>query len=579
MKKILPLILAFTIFFVLLFTKANPVFAEVIEEESCSYSSLDLDSRPAACYICSQTDLLTPSCATSFEVLDEISYPRNGPETITKTWGGTVTIAPDTLTIPFVGKETFESEQNNLADYLEGTNEYYQNYGNLTTLTNYQGILRKLTPLGYQDQLKQQMVERAGNEEINDYPVRYIGRLCWDFPFWADALKFIIEKFGPDLPDVTHFCFYEDFENNPGQWLVTKLYRLSSWMDNLIPIYIPGRPDINNVLDFKEWLASQPGMIHYSYTKGVSAASLSTLKPPPDPTGLSPQEYQESFLIWKYENGENGNFTDNYKRWLATPMLSREDTPGQIEPYLAPENAADEFFPEEPEIEAVPHLARLYEGSKIISDLLTPVWDGEKTIEMVKTPEIPKTNPPNVCIQNYLPGNEGDTLCCEPIERTLKAVEEFPNPDYEQCHQGLEALRAKCVSLTLINSTADERSACKKELDALDARCKEPVLKDVSRGFGINLKHPYLDEIWSFTTNANGGFFNIFRPYGSPTFEDIPAAQTIAYGYPGGVSPGGGLFFFPHLGGIQIAKEWVVNKVLWPFCDEAISPCPKIPEI
>jgi hypothetical protein len=573
MKKILPLILAFTIFFVLLFTKANPVFAEVIEEESCSYSSLDLDSRPAACYVCSQTDLLTPSCATSFEVLDEISYPRNGPETITKTWGGTVTIAPETLTIPFVGKETFESEQNNLADYFEGTNEYYKNYGNLTTLTNYQGILRKLTPLGYQDQLKQQMVERAGNEEINDYPVRYIGRLCWDFPFWADAVLFFMDKLGLESPDVTHFCLYEDLINHPGSWFMIKGYRFFSWLESIIPL--PGGKDFK---DFTDWLADSPGMIHYSYTEGVEATSLSTLISPPDPSGLSPQEYQEQLLNWKYD--ENGNLRDNYKLWLATPMLSREDTPGQIDPYFAKKDSRDEFLPEEPQTEAVPHLARLYEGSKIISDLLTPVWDGEKTIEMVKTPEIPETNPPYACLpENYLPGNEGDTLCCEPIEGTLNAVEEFPNPFYEECHQGLNALATKCASLNLLNSTPTKILDCYNDLAALISKCNEGEPKDVSRDFGINLKHPYLDEIWSFTTNANGGFFNIFRPYGFPTFEDIPAAQTIAYGYPGGVSPGGGLFFFPHLGGIQIAKEWVVNKVLWPFCDETISPCPKIPEI
>jgi len=554
-----PLIFAFAIFFVLLFIKANPVFAAVVEESTCDYSGLDLSSRPAPCYVCTQTEFLTPSCATSFEVFDEIKYIRKGPETrpetITEKWGGTVSIAPGSLTIPFVGKKGEESEQKNLADYFEGTNEYYQNYGNQTTLTNYQGILRKLTPLGYQDQLKQQLVELAKEEvnEINDYPVRYVGRLCWDAPFWADAIDFIIEKV-IQLPDINHFCLYED----SWQGLIIKT---AKW---------------TGLIEIAERLSDLPGMLHITYTSGVGLTNISNLTHPPNPDGLSPQEYQEKFLSWKYD--ENGNLRNNYKLWLATPMLSREDTPGQVEPYLASE-PGDEFLPEEPQAEAVPHLARLYESSKIISDLLTPVWDGEKTIEMVKTPEIPETNPPNACIQNYLPGNEGDTLCCEPIERTLNAVEEFPNPFYEECHQGLNTLVIRCASLTLANSTLDEMIVCTKELAALVLKCGGEEPKDVSRGFGINLKHPYLDEIWSFTTNANGGFFNIFRPYGSPTFEDISAAQTIAYGYPGGVSPREGLFFFPHLGGIQIAKEWVVNKVLWPFCNETISPCPKIPEI
>ena len=102
--------------------------------------------------------------------------------------------------------------------------------------------------------------------------------------------------------------------------------------------------------------------------------------------------------------------------------------------------------------------------------------------------------------------------------------------------------------------------------------CSQGGEAEVSRAFGVNLKLPYLDEIWSYTANANGGFFNIFRPYGTPTFEDIDAAQTISYSYNpkgltinGEVSPQEGLFFFPHLGGIETAKEWVVNQSLWPY--------------
>jgi hypothetical protein len=99
--------------------------------------------------------------------------------------------------------------------------------------------------------------------------------------------------------------------------------------------------------------------------------------------------------------------------------------------------------------------------------------------------------------------------------------------------------------------------------------CQGSYTQTVSRNIGINLQHPYLDEIWSYTTNANGGFFNLFRPAEYPTFEDIDAAQDISYSSPSfgseEIVPQKGSFFFPHLGGIQTAKEWVVNEALWPY--------------
>ena len=69
--------------------------------------------------------------------------------------------------------------------------------------------------------------------------------------------------------------------------------------------------------------------------------------------------------------------------------------------------------------------------------------------------------------------------------------------------------------------------------------------------------------------HAKGGFFNIFRPQSFPAFEDIDAAQAVSYLSPDfeaeEIAPNQGLFFFPHLGGIQKAKEWVVNQALKPY--------------
>ena len=507
--------------------------SSVILKKSCEKEADERNSRPTACYLCTESDL-TPSCANSFAVFDKVTYYKTGGAPIEKDWSGDVTVDPSKIKIPFVGLEKNENEINYLADYLEGTNEYYRNYENQVIISNFQGILRKLTPFDYQNKLKKEIVERAKNQEIHDYPVRYVGRLCWDAPVWVGGAKFVIEELLKlNMPDLNHFCIYEDFINNPLEWALIKGWRVFQALT----------PD-----ELVNWISEQPGVFHVAYNRGVAPKPISSfspdsgsyLKPPPNPNDFSKEEYQEKFLEWKYD--QDGNLTDAAKLWTAIPMLSREDSKGEIDPYLAPENPKDTFEPEEPGIEAVPHLARLYEGSQIIHQTLTP--EG-KEIEMFNSEEIIKTIPPNTCfIDKYIPTDTGDQLCCDPVKKTLVAWEEFDNPP--------------CID----NLATPFVNECEEEAD-------------VSREFGVNLQHPYLDEIWSYTTYADSaGFFNIFRPYEKEPFEDIAAATTVSYGYnpkgiemSGEISPEEGHFFFPHLGGIQIAKEWVVNQALWPYTE------------
>lgn len=552
--------------------------------------SLERDPRPAKCNLCDKEAPLTPSCATSLEVFDEIEYKKNVSEIIEESWSGMVTIDPSEIEIPFVGKRNMEeeswwetvnlwdtpdenakhiwefweisnaSEEKYLTDYLEGTNEYYRNHGNQTTLTNYQGILRKLTPYEYQNQLKRQLVARAQEKEIHDYKIKYIGRFCWDFPFWLDATKFIGEKIinftndttfnniiaffshilnyeNPpkiklDIPDIGHYCLYASLQEGPG-WFIVKANELVSDIPVIGSIY-DGLIDLSGKI---------PGLVHF-YLNETAEGNLSdlALHSPPDPNEEKYKEsfskYQKDFLEWK--NRDEGKW---YRLWQATPMLSREDTQGEIDPYLANEHEDDSFEIENEEsakIEAVPHLARLYEGSQIIHQILTPKG---KEVKMFKTDTILKAAPPYDCFkENYLLTNEdADELCCQEITGKLVAQEEFRNPNYP-CHYILT--------------------------DRKTWHCIDYVPKEVSRGFGVNLYHPYLDEIWSYSTYADSaGFFNIFRPYGAPQFEDIDAADTISYKYNtgGDISPQEGRFYFPHLIGIQTAKEYVVNKALWPY--------------
>jgi len=558
-KYSLKLIFLVSLSFFFLFGTQKTIYAESADLEcqpEAKYTSGERTTRPAECNICNQDAPLTSSCADSFSVYDkvEVFYPENVPEKVETTWQEEITIDPKEITIPFVGKKNKDSgwefwevsnanESAYITDYLEGTNEYYRNYGNQNTITNYQGVLRKLTPYEYQNQKKKELIARAESGEIHDYKVKYISRLCWDVPLWLDAAGLFFDKLTDltsdkivntifsllnidarvDLkaPDVGHYCLYASAQEGPLQWLLVK----GNDFIDLTPA--------ESLKDFLITLSQKiPGAVHLYDLNGAEGNLTDLLtNSPPDPND---EDYEEKLEEWK--NRDEGYW---YRLWQAVPMLSREDTKGTIEPYLQAEHEKDKFeFEEEDTIEGVPHLARLYEGSKEINNILIPAG---KDIEMVVSEE----NLEGECFEeNYLLAEKekSDTLCCESIDISLTAYEEFDNP-YYPCQ---EATTSAC------SGTEDE---------------------DVSRDIGLNLKHPYLDEIWSYTTNANGGFFNIFRPYQIAPFEDIPAADvtnkqdpdiTSYSASPGETSPKEGLFYFPHLGGIQKAKEWVVNEALRP---------------
>jgi len=592
MKKIC-LIFGFFLLSIFYFQQNNLVFAQNLPEEcDPGYVSSERDPRPAECNLCDTNDPLTPSCASSFEVFDEISYPKDGPQIIEKDWSGVVTLDPTQIYIPFVGKKNKEgetlwetinpfdtvdendksrgqfwevsnaSENDYITDYLEGTNEYYRNYGNQTTITDYQGVLRKLTPFEYQNQLKNDLIDRAESGEVHNYKIKYIERICWDTPFWMDAgrlifnyissiftnpIDSILDKtinqilaesidFEIQIPDVGHYCIYASMQEGAVGWTLVK--------GNKILGFLPG------VNDFKEFLIDLnklPGTIKIDDLEGVEANLTQLAMEDGDPVypyryPPSPEEenYIDKFNAWKEK--DDGKW---YRLWQAMPMLTREDSQGEIIPYLAYENDEDNFEiinEETAKIEAVPHLARLYEASQQVNNIFNVAG---REWEIEKTEEVAQTNPPDACFKEnyYLVGEEdGDYLCCGEIDSLLTAHEEFENPYYP------------CTN------------------EATGSSCYGNDEKEVSRALGVNLQHPYLDEIWAYTTAATNGFFNIFRPHEKEQFEDIDAADIISYKYNplgieqnGEVAPEEGFFFFPHLKGIQEAREWVVNKALRPF--------------
>lgn len=326
-------------------------------------SSKARDSRPDACDPCNKTSYKTASCATTFTVQDNVSYERwegdpDEPHCVLEDWGGVVVIDPSSTTIPFVGKKENEDEQLYLADYFEGTNEYYQDYSQYgLDWINHAGVYRKLTPLGYQDELKKDMVERAQKTVdsggilmpggVHDYNVSYKGRLCWDIPFLPDVLLNFAKNL--NLPIVGqpieaianrgHYCLFE-----------------GSLIENF---------SIDRVEDaIRGFNMLSPIDITFQHTVSTDA-TLTSLNGhfPPDP---SEENYLEKWEEWKASEG--GKW---FNLWSAVPMFSRNDTPGDIAPYIGVKSADQpKYVPIE--IEKVPHLARLFEETLELNETLLP---------------------------------------------------------------------------------------------------------------------------------------------------------------------------------------------------------------
>lgn len=326
--------------------------------QQCGFSEGgDGTSRPVPCDPCNVAEELTPSCATGFEISGTVKYARcesdcetNGNHFVKREWGGTVVVDPSQTTIPFVGKKEQESEEKYLADYFEGTNEYYKNYQKYwLEWVNYAGVLRKLTPMEYQDNLKKEMIKRIGKKAdagVHNYFLSYTGRLCWDIPFIADMFLDFIQKLSlPIAKDIAgwladhgHYCIFKD--NTLNTALVTSLFGAISIFNSN-----PLLPDIT-----------------FRNSDTVSK-KLSEVAKPPNP-------YEESYLEKLEEWKKN---PENVRIWQVVPLVSREDTPGYIYPYIGTK-AYDEVSISNPEamIEKVPHVARLSEAAEIIQNLLLP---------------------------------------------------------------------------------------------------------------------------------------------------------------------------------------------------------------
>ncbi|MDO8551443.1 MAG: hypothetical protein Q7S03_02075 [bacterium] len=573
MKKFTALF--FFLVFYLFFFQTNAKADDFTSTLTCNPSDNgDNSSRPIECAACNKTNSFCSACATTTTVSQPFTYAKgdgsaDAPHCIQTTWGGTVNLDPTKVTVPFVGKKGQEDENKYLADYFEGTNEYYREYKNtfgpLTFygidpmyLTNYDGIIRKLTPMQYQDQLKEGMVQRAqtslasGNilqeGKIHDYKLQYVGRLCWDAPIWADVLAALVNRLG-NIPvnQVTHYCVYEqDAAQQPFvQGLRTLLDHSPIAIDHQ---YFGG-----------------VGMQLYPWDRDSYKLTDLTNHFPPD---SKDPDYAKKWEAWKISDG--GKW---FQLWQATPLFTREDTPGQILPYLGyrPKDTPQTISNQ---VEQVPHVARLYEASKLTTQILFPYGTPRGTSQrVIRTISSTPTEgscglagpiPVQACTQTAITdSNPNDSLCCKSINFSFTAVDAFENPDYESCHAaGIQCSPnpdPDCIP-TIYNNY------CQICTDP----CSETNTITLQRKIGVNIDHPYLADIWEQTANAQtDGVMNSFRPNEVSKFQDIDASSLINNSYQsrssgGSIDPTNGQFYFNSLGGVEMSKEWLV-KALTPY--------------
>lgn len=564
----------------------------------CRKKSSDVDSRPNECELCQQTGFFCTACATDFQVSDEIKYKKGehyGENAcLSKPWGGNIVIDPSAVSIPFVGHEGGEDEQNYLADYFEGTFAVYpdriKEYSTYwLDWVNHAGVFPKLTPMTYQNQLKKQMINRAINSEsnpgqegsIHDYQLQYAGRLCWDFPLAIDVFIALLGRLGlPELPeairlkirDRAHSCLFANSGEQEALYL--GLYSQVQNFNNLLPNFL--KISVSYKRGVGIWLANY----YLSELQGNT---------PPNP---NQENYAEEWQEWK----EKG-LSKWFKLWQVVPMFSREDTPGLVSVQVGTKEGDRYDANPRTSIEKVPHVARLHEASYQTQKMLLPYWPKANigssyttSLDQVKQSQsqsgliiaqpstrCPQTGPLPIpqCEEMAISDpNPNDTLCCENTSINLQANEIFTNPYWPSCELEGECkkvwnydLKPSCGEFDC--GQAETKAICNNqwwdECCTWKDSCDDEVTKSVSRRVGITLRHPYLTTIWEQTSNPETqGVFNIFRPAEIPPFPDMDAqsSEKVDYSYSSGsVGPSKGDFYFNHLGGIQLAKDWVVGTL------------------
>lgn len=539
---------------------------------------------------------------------------------VRRDWGGLISIDPSSTTIPFVGKKGAESEQKYLADYFEGTDKYYYFYQDDIQRLSHSGIWRKLAPKQTQDKLKREMVGRSCgtlDQGIHDYQVisesgetALLSEIASHLPpletetnyeekykAWSNSDGGKWARLWTAVPMFSH-------EDTPGQitaYIGTKIY------DRYTPAsQIEKVPHVARLYEASKAVEEilkpkKEEIAQSSINSSVLLASAEKAQPEEktllaqagydcsNPFGIAVENvsfngsqlnYGVRFTLNAGDGAQchlyvNGKFWGGCITQGGTYLQSGASS-GLVEPVNASSNGTYSISATARLDMHVPCgvTADLSAGCQVtISDgVITSTTCGAG---MPPEPScgLPGASPINACNKDALRDtNPNDTLCCSLMKMNLSAVEEVKNTDHIPCI----TIRSCGCEYVDLNGNGEkeesERFCCqrcgfndKNEevcVEQPSSTCEDVVQVSVNRQVGVTLSHPYLSEIWQQTAQDKTGVFNIFRPETSDKFEELDAASDIQYSYsPGTVDKSVGSFYFPYLGGIQKAKEWVVRTL------------------
>jgi hypothetical protein len=602
---------------VLPFTKCVGASAEtrVSRPDECTTCNLE----PPLTYACATTFAVHDTVSWKWENSDFVCDPT-GEHWVERDWGGTITIDAGDVKVPFVGKKGEEDVQKYLADYFEGTAFYYGPDINLDDCQKANpneaereacqeavkrvvmegGIFRKLAPKELQDELKEAMIDRAKNSlagqienGIHDYLIEHAGvsrRLSKidpppklpvkakeeEYQEWQKAYQSWKKTDSGKLWAAVPMFSRED---SPGQVIASVNTKRADVATVIPPVQEEQVPHLARLFEVTRELRN---LLMPWLGENEAQASSQTLLASSNPqvlgekTQLAQAESCKECLDASIVNPivNNGMV---YATLVICHQCPGHDCVGDVSmgpcgvrgqvhsvcPGCFSSNHSA-IIPPAPiscpgtaslcvEIKADRDVDPSCQGqAKIISCQVTV----DANCNILETncgggiPEpltcgLAEPMPYPACeYESITDENPNDTICCNPINIDLKAVDQFANPNYT----------GPCIWVT--DPTTGARTL-------LNPDCKKTETRHVYREVKVDLFHPYLEEIWNQTTDSFHGLFNIFRPEVVPFFEDLDANSYIEYSYPSGsITPESPWkFYFPHLGGIQKAKEWVLETL------------------
>jgi hypothetical protein len=599
------------------FTKCVGSSAETRVSRPDACATCDLN--PPLTYACATTFTVHDSVSWRWEDSDFVC-DATGEHWVERDWGGNIIIDPSQVTVPFVGKKGEEDVKKYLADYFEGTAFYYgpdidlndckkenPNEGErkacqeaVKRILAEGGVFRKLAPKELQDKLKKEMIERAKKsaggqieEGIHDYLIEHAGI----------SMRLSQIQPPPELPVRAKEEEYENWKAAYNNWKKTESGKLWAAVPMFSREDSPGQVIASVNTKRKDTVAITPPIREeqvphlarlFEVTRelrkllmpwlkeGKAEAQTRTLL-----ASSNPQVLGEKTLLVQAEPCKEcldasivNPIVNNGKVYATLSILHQCPghgtvgdvsmgpcgVRGQVHSVPPGEHGFSSNHPAivTPVPISCPGTASLCVEIRAERDV-DPSCRQARTIRCQVTVDadcnVADTNcggglpPPPDCglaeppsypaceYESITDEYPNDTICCNPILIDLKAIEQFENPNYTPCEEIIDPATGR--------------------IKILNPECKKKVTRLVHRDVKVDLFHPYLDEIWEQTTDSFRGLFNIFRPKVEPPFEDLYAHSYIEYSYSGGsITPSSPWkFYFPHLGGVQKAKEWVLETL------------------